>query len=116
MSATTASPIRIQSNPLTPPGATKTYISVVHGASRNPRNGTQNESKVALNRTESKIHQSAIAERGPKNNRTTKMHIATILPTLRVVRTRDRPRTAGPPTAVWWTGAVSVLSCVGDLL
>src|SRR5664279_3165494 len=70
-----ARPSHTQSNPLTPPGATITYISVVHGASRKPTNGTQNEENVTSNRSESRSHHTTIAVRGPKNSRTTNTHM-----------------------------------------
>ena len=52
-SAAIASPIHSQSSPFTPPGATMTYIRVVQGASRKPRNGIQNDEKVTSKRSES---------------------------------------------------------------
>src|SRR3954447_10678143 len=52
-----------------------TYINVVHGASRNPMNGTQKEEKVTSKRRESNNHHNTIAERGPKKSKTTKTHM-----------------------------------------
>ena len=39
-------------------------------------NGTQNEENVTSKRNESKIHHRTIAERGPKNNKTTNKHMS----------------------------------------
>src|SRR6185312_12236331 len=70
-----ARPSHSQSNPITPPGATSTYIRVVHGANRKPRNGSRKLVNVRLQRTGSNSHHSAMAVRGPKNRRMTNRHM-----------------------------------------
>src|SRR3979490_377866 len=69
MSASTATPRKSQSKPVTPCGATSTYMRVVQGKNRNPRKGMRNVSKVADHRTGCASHQTKIAARGPSKAR-----------------------------------------------
>src|SRR6188508_1660075 len=74
-SAATASPIHSRSIPSTPPGDTSTYIKVVHGRNRKPRNGRMKLSNAADQRSGSMIHQRTITTRGPKSSRLRKKHM-----------------------------------------
>ena len=67
-------------------------------------NGTQNEENVTSKRTESKIHHRTIAERGPKNNKTTNKHMSRSLllvcrssPTLEPATTEQHPKVEYSP-------------------
>src|SRR3954468_17148727 len=51
-----------------PPGYSRTYMSVVHGATRKPTSGHRNVSNVSLQRIGWTSHQNRIAARGPNAN------------------------------------------------
>src|SRR3954463_6940581 len=77
MSAATPSPTRIHSAPETPPSGDQTtrYMSVVQGATSNPRIGQSAELKAASTRLPNS-HMAMIAKRGPsEESKRKKQHI-----------------------------------------
>ena len=69
-SIATASASHSQSNPVTPPGATITYMIVVHGRKITPRSGQMNVWNVACILSGWNIHQMRKASRGAPASRT----------------------------------------------
>jgi hypothetical protein len=78
-------------NPVTPPGATATYINVVQGKNINPRMGQRAELKATPTQAKGRaIHQITPAIRGPRKSKTVKkQHIGKSLLKEKAGQVRD---------------------------